>query len=783
MAGSLYERIEAPFSFFRVHLLEASDEDLARISRERNLALSLDEMRMMRDYFQGEGRSPTDVEVEAVAQAWSEHCSYKSSWTVMQQNIFRIEAPQSLLIIQEDAGLVTFDDEWAYVVAMESHNHPSALDPVGGAETGIGGILRDVLCMGAQPIALLDPLFFGPLDLPYSEVPEGTKHPLYLFRNVVAGIRDYGNRVGIPTVGGMVGFHPGYTSNCLVNVACLGMVRKDAVIRSRAEKPGEKLIFAGGRTGRDGIHGVSGLASQVLDEDSESVARSAVQMGDAITKEPLIHATLQCIEEGLVSGCKDFGGGGLSSCIGEIVYAGGNGGVIDLDNLPLKVADMAAWEIWVSESQERMALSVHEDKVDRVLAIMAAWDVDACVLGTVDDTKRLKIRYHGHTVLDLDLEFATGAVRYERPYNVPAPRFTDELPKPARDLAEVIRAILQSPNVACMSWITQQYDTLVRGGAVLGANQGEYIHPGPGDAAVLKPLETSNRGLAVATDVNPWLCELDPYNGAASALEESMRNVIATGGRPHSWADNLNFGNPENPDRMGEFRAATDAMYHVANALGVPCVSGNVSFYNEGTTGPIPPTPSIWMIGLVEDVTKAVSSECKAAGNPVYLLGETKPELAGSEYFRLIEAPESTSVPTVDTASFAAKRDALLGCMAEGMVRACHDVSQGGVAIAVLEMLFGCDLGLTADVSEAARTAGRPDLGLFSESNGRWLIEVDSASEQAFLARMEGLSCTRLGVLDETRICRFTCEGETLAELPVDEARAIWTGALPALLG
>ncbi len=783
MAESLYERIEAPFSFFRVHLLEATDEELLRISRERNLALSLDEMRMMRDYFRTEGRDPTDVEVEAVAQAWSEHCSYKSSWTVMQKNIFRIEAPQSLLIIQEDAGLVTFDDDYAYVVAMESHNHPSALDPVGGAETGVGGILRDVLCMGAQPIALLDPLFFGPLDLPYSEVPEGTKHPLYLFRNVVAGIRDYGNRVGIPTVGGMVGFHPGYTSNCLVNVACLGMIRKDGVIRSRAEKPGEKLIFAGGRTGRDGIHGVSGLASQVLDEDSESVARSAVQMGDSITKEPLIHATLQCIEEGLVSGCKDFGGGGLSSCIGEIVYAGGNGGDIVLDDLPLKVADMAAWEIWVSESQERMALAVPEDKVERVLAIMAAWDVDAAVIGTVDDTKRLKVRYRGHKVLDLDLEFATGAVRYERPYNVPCPAFSAELPAPAADLAEAIRAILRSPNVACMSWITHQYDTLVRGATVLGPNQGEYGHPSPGDAAVLKPLLTSNKGLAVTTDVNPWLCELDPYHGAASALEESMRNVIAVGGRPHSWADNLNFGNPENPDRMGEFRAATDAMYHVANALGVPCVSGNVSFYNEGPTGPIPPTPAVWMIGVVEDVTKAVSCELKEAGNPVYLIGETNAELAGSEYFRLLGAADATRVPMVDAPSFAMKRDALLGCMAEGMIRACHDVAGGGLAVTVLEMLFGSSVGLTADITEAAKTAGRPDLALFSESNGRFVVEVANESEAAFLQRMEGIAVSRLGTVEESRTCRFTCGGATLAEIPVEEARSIWHGALPALLG
>ncbi len=786
MPDSLYERLEAPFSFFRVNLLDATDADLLRVSKERNLALSLDEMRLLRDHFAAAGRNPTDVEVEAVAQAWSEHCSYKSSWAVMKTNIFNIEAPQSLLIIQEDAGLVTFDDEWAYVVAMESHNHPSALDPVGGAETGVGGILRDVLCMGAQPIALLDPLFFGPLDLPYEEVPEGVKHPLYLFRNVVAGIRDYGNRVGIPTVGGMVGFHPGYTSNVLVNVCCLGMVRKDRIIRSRAENAGDVFIYAGGRTGRDGIHGVSGLASQVLDEDSEEVARSAVQMGDSITKEPLMHATLQCIDEGLVSGCKDFGGGGLSSCIGELAFAGGHGADVDLDAVPLKAADMAAWEIWVSESQERMALVVPPEKVERVLGIMAAWDVPAAAIGTVTPDPRLRIRYKGVPVLDLDLEFATGAVRYERPYEL---REHVEQPplSPALNLTDALRAILRSPNVASMSWITHQYDTIVRGATVVGPLHGDYLHPGPGDAAVLKPLKDSNKGLAVCTDVNPYLCELDPYHGAASALEESMRNVIAVGGRPHSWADNLNFGNPEDPVRMGEFKAATDAMYHVANALGVPCVSGNVSFYNEGPTGPIPPTPAIWMIGLVDDVTQCVTSDFKEAGNPVYVIGRTEAELAGSEYFHHLGCPEATRVPRVDAASFAVKRDALLAAMGRGLVRACHDVAQGGLAVALAEMLFGSDLGLCADITELAGSASRADLEVFSESNGRFVVEVDAGSEEAFVRAMEGVALTRLGELDAERRLTITSGREraedVLIDIRLDEAYAIWSGALPALLG
>ncbi|MBD3174874.1 MAG: phosphoribosylformylglycinamidine synthase subunit PurL [Armatimonadia bacterium] len=779
----LYERIEAPFPLLRVKILQATPEELLQLSKERNLALSADEMGMLRAHFESEGRNPTDVELEATAQAWSEHCSYKSSWPILESNVFRVEAPQNLLVIQEDAGLVSFDDEWAYVVAMESHNHPSALDPVGGAETGVGGILRDVVCMGAQPIALLDPLFFGPLDHPYDRVPAGIKHPLYLFRNVVAGIRDYGNRVGIPTVGGMVGFHPGYVSNCLVNVCCVGMVKKDRIIRSRAENVGDVFILAGGRTGRDGIHGVSGLASQVISEDSEEVGRSAVQMGDSITKEPLMHACLQCIDEDLVNGFKDLGGGGLSSCSGELAFDGGNGAEIDLDKVPLKVADMAAWEVWVSESQERMMLVVPPEKVDRVLAIFAAWDVEANAIGTVTDTKRMKLSYQGVHVADLDLEFYTGAVRYNRPYRV-REHVASPSPEPAADLGEALDQVLASPNVASMAWVVQQYDTIVRGATVAGPLQGEYLHQGPGDASVLKPLADSNRGLAMTTDVNPYLCELDPYWGGMSALEESMRNVIAVGGRPHSWADNLNFGNPEDPDRLGEFKAATDGMYHLANALGVPAVSGNVSLYNEGPTGPIPPTPAILMMGLVEDVGKTVTMDFKAAGNLVYLIGQTHDELAGSEYLRVLGDPGRSRVPAVNPSSFKRKMDSLLEAMDQELIRACHDVAGGGLAVALLEMLFGsAGLGLVADLTHLPGTARRGDIKIFSESNGRFVVEVEPGRAAEFEAIMDGVALCRLGALDESGGFSLVDGGETIVERPVSDAYRTWSEALPKLLG
>lgn len=772
-----------PFALFDVKVLGASDEELMTISEERQLALSLDEMHRIQAFFLKEGRNPSDVEIEALAQAWSEHSCYKSSWPVLERTIFRIEAPQNILVIQEDSGVVDFDREHAYVVALESHNHPSALDPAGGAETGVGGILRDVLCMGAQPIALTDPLFFGPLDFPDSEVPKGTKHPRYLFNGVVGGIRDYGNRVGIPTVAGLVAYHRGYVGNCLVNVGCIGIVRKDMLVRSRAPNVGDLFVLAGGGTGRDGIHGVSSLASTVLRADSEEVGRTAVQMGDAITKEPLIHACLEAVGKGLVSGFKDLGGGGLSSAVGEMAYNGGNGCLVELDRVPLKVEGMAPWEIWVSESQERMMLAVSPKKVEEVLSIFRSWDVTATVIGEVITTKRAQLRFEGELVADLDLAFYTGAMRYERPCIRPQPKAEPVTAAPAPDLAKALLAILASPNVCSQEFVIRQYDHEVRAATILKPLQGDIWHAGPGDAAVIRPLPDSDRGLALTTDVNPAFMERDPYWGAASAVEESFRNLVAVGAQPHCWADNLNFGNPERPERMGEFVAAAEAMYFVAGALGVPCVSGNVSFYNESPMGPIPPTPTIFGIGVVEDVSKCVTSDMKGPGTVLYLVGETADEFGGSEYaIRVLGQPDGGIVPRCDPQAFRGKADRLLEAIKQGLVRACHDVSQGGIATAIAEMLIGGTCGAEVDLSSVPGSFERDDAAFFAESNGRWVVEVNVADAARFEQVMAAVACARIGsTMAEERLS--IRRGGLRLEVPVEDVRQAWQQALPRLLG
>ena len=779
----LYVKEAVGFPLLHVNLLEARDEDLLGVSADRQLALNLEEMRRIKDFFQREGRNPSDVELEALAQAWSEHSCYKSSWPVMEGNIFRLKAPQNLLVIAEDAGVVDFDGEYAYVVALESHNHPSALDPVGGAETGIGGILRDVLCMGALPIALVDPLFFGPLDLSPEGLPRGGKHPRYLFQGVVGGIRDYGNRVGVPTVAGMVYFHPGYVGNCLVNVGCLGMVRKDGVIRSRAERVGDIFVLAGGLTGRDGIHGVSSLASAVLTEASEQKGRPAVQMGDAIMKEPLIHACLEAVEAGLVNGLKDCGGGGLSSAVGEMALNGGNGCWVDLDCVPLKVQDMVPWEIWVSESQERMVLAVAPEKLDAVLAIFRSWDVPATAIGEVTNTRRAVLQFRKHQVCDLDLEFYTGALRYQRAQRRPEPHAAPVKAGFKADLSSALLEVLSGPNVASREYVIRQYDHEVKASTALKPLQGNLWHPGPGDAAVLRPLKHSFRGLALTTDVNPALTSRDPYWGAASALEEAFRNLVAVGARPHSWADNLNFGNPEKPDRMGEFQAATDGLYFVAEQLGVPCVSGNVSFYNESPAGWVPPTPTIFAIGLVEDVRKCVTSDMKAPGNFVYIIGETHDEMGGSEYVcRVLEEPQAGVVPRVDAAGFKEKMDRLLRAIADGLVASCHDLSEGGLGVAIAEMLIGGGCGCALDLSELPGRVSRPDFALFSESNGRWLLEVRPEKAGAFERQMAGVSFARIGETTAEEKLRILAKGASV-DLKVADIRERWEKGLAGLVG
>jgi len=749
---------------YEIEVIDAKDDELVKISDELALNLSLDEMKRVRDYFLKEGRNPTDIELQSLGQAWSEHCCYKSSKYYLRKYLLNFNS-EYVISTTDDAGVVEFDEKYAYVVAFESHNHPSAIEPYGGAATGIGGILRDVVCMGAQPVALIDPLFFGNPEIKHEELPKGTKHPLYLLSGVVAGIRDYGNRVGIPTVAGMVFFDDSYTTNCLVNVGCVGIARKDRIVPSRVGGAGEIIILAGGATGRDGIHGVT-FASAELDEKSEEESRGAVQLGDPIMKEPLIHACLEAVEKGLISGMKDLGGGGLSGAVGEMSFAGGCGAIIWLEKVHLKEERMKPWEIWISESQERMILSVRPKHVDDVLYIFSKWDVPATIIGYTTGDRRLKVYWKDRLIYNMDIEFVSGGVEYCRSYER-RELIVEERVEDVGNYEGVILRMLAHPNVASKEWIIRQYDHEVRANTILKPLQGVIGFEGHGDSSIIRPT-SSFRGIAITADVNPWMTKIDPYWGTASSFDEMVRNLVSVNSLPHSFVDCLNFGNPEKPERMWEFVESVKALGWMSKSFGLPVVSGNVSFYNETPHGSVAPTPTLIGIGIIEDVRKAVSVDFKKEGTDIVLIGETKPEFGGSLYSEITRC-RSSNVPKTDPEKLRRYSDAMLSSFDEIGVYACHDVSQGGVAIALAEMAFAGRIGFRVKIKDFVE--------LFSESNTRWIVEVRDSDKLLEFLGERGVNARVIG---ETG-------GETLdygiARVDFQQAEKEWRNGFSRYLG
>jgi phosphoribosylformylglycinamidine synthase II len=779
---SLFKKLRKDIETYEVNLQESSDKDLIEISNRMGLALALPEMKRIKEYFGKQGRNPTDIELQALGQAWSEHCCYKSSKVPLKKYVFNVD--EKRIIAREDAGVMEFDKDHYYCVALESHNHPSAIEPYGGAATGVGGIVRDVLCMGSQPIAYIDPLFFGPLDTPFEKLPRGVKHPVYLFKGVVDGIRDYGNRIGIPTLAGQVYFHEGYTGNCLVNVGCIGIMKKSELVHSWAKAPGNVYIYVGGKTGRDGIHGVN-FASAELTDESEEASRSAVQVGDPITKEPVIHACLECNRKGLLEGFKDFGGGGLSCVSGELAYSANMGAEIHLDNVPLKEEGLNPWEIWISESQERMMMLVAPENVDTVLHICKQWDVTAAVVGKVIKDQIIRVFYKGQKLLEMDLEFMTGGPVYDeciRPVHIKKQN-TSEENFPLPDLNLSLQKVLSSPNIASKEWVIRQYDHEVRGNTVIKPLQGKLGLETHGDATVLKPLEESWKGLAVTADVNPRFMERDPYWGAMSAVDEACRNLVAVGAVPDSLLDCLNFGNPEKPERMGEFYEACRGLGEIGRALDLPYVSGNVSFYNESVKTAVPPTPEIFGVGIVDDIRTCVTSNFKTEGNFVYLVGkQTEKELGGSEYYKYLKV-EGGIVPKTDPVILQHCMRVVLACIKKKYVVACHDLSEGGLAVCLAEMAIGGDIGATIDVSELGNEL-RTDFKLFSESNTRWVVEVKKEKQAEFekLLMEDKVMFTLLGKTKENHLVVQDSK-KTVIDLDVDVLRECWRNPIWSFMG
>jgi phosphoribosylformylglycinamidine synthase len=664
------------------------------------------------------------------------------------------------------------------VAALESHNHPSAIEPYGGAATGIGGIVRDVVCMGAQPLAFVDPLFFGTLDYPFDKLPQGAKHPRYLFKGVVEGIRDYGNRIGIPTAAGMVFFHQGYLGNCLVNVGCVGIVKKNKILHSRVKDIGNIYVYAGGKTGRDGIHGVT-FASAELHEKSEETSRSAVQLGDPITKEPLIHACLECNEKGLLEGLKDFGGGGLSCVCGELAYDAGLGAEIILDKIPLKEEGMAPWEIWVSESQERMMLVVHPRNIEKVLRIFRQWDVLAIPVGKVIKQPLIRVYHKEKIIAEMDLEFQTGGPVYERPHTPPEIQ-EDEKDFKMPDLNKTLLMLLASPNISSREWVIREYDHEVRGNTIIKPLQGEISRQTHGDATIIKPLPNSYQGIALTTDVNPYFTAHHPYWGACSTVDETYRNLISVGSQPDSLADCLNFANPEKPKRLGEMREACRGIGDMARELKLPFISGNVSFYNETPDGPIPPTPTILGIGIIPDVRKAVTVEFKDTKNPIYIIGQTKKEMGGSEYYHALQIPGGI-VPRSNPHVLHEYSKGLKKCIDTGIIRACHDVSNGGIGTCLSEMVIG---GKGAIICLYPLGNLRSDIKLFSESNTRWIVEIEKKKTQDFENIMKKSVFHKIGEVGGERLTIYDNEKmDTIIDLPRNTLVNAWKEELWKIMG
>ena len=800
---------------------EMEDDELVQTSIDRVLFLDLTEMQAIRGYYRDEGRDPTDVELETLAQTWSEHCVHKTfkaiidyecsddasprviAGTVSEQCLAS-EAIDGLLrtylraateqidkswvrsAFVDNAGILAYDDEWDVSFKVETHNHPSALEPFGGANTGVGGVVRDIIGVSARPIANTDVLCFGPQDLPAEEVPGGALHPRRIAAGVIAGIEDYGNKMGIPTVNGAILYAPGYTGNPLVFCGCAGIAPRGS--HPRGAQAGDLCVSIGGRTGRDGLHGATFSSAELTHETGETVG-SVVQIGNPIAEKAFLEAVVVAREEGLYSAITDCGAGGFSSAVGEM---GEHVGVeVDLSTAPLKYPGLRPWEIWLSEAQERMILAVPPGNLERLRAICVQRDVELTVIGTFTGNRRLALRYGERLVGSMDMAFLHDGIPRRRlravwePVTAPPPPTFE-----GADIRPLLLRLLASPDIASKEGVVHRYDHEVQGGTVVKPLTGA-CNDGPSDAAVLRPLDpqmahgqAGTRGVALGCGINPRYGMLDPYAMAWAAIDEAMRNVVAVGADPDAVAllDNFCWGNPSLPDRLGGLVRAAQGCYDAALAYGAPFVSGKDSLNNEyvdprGRKTPIPPTLLISALGFVPDVQYAVTMDLKAHGSRIYIVGQTRRELGGSALYRL-EGALGEGVPAPVPASIETMR-ALHKAMREGLVRACHDCSEGGIAVAAAEMAFAGRIGMEVRLQELPRTEDVTDdlSALFSETSGRFLVEVDPEHAAAFERALAGVPFAHIGDTGGDTLRVIGMERATIVQADLATLGTAWQGA------
>jgi phosphoribosylformylglycinamidine synthase len=803
----------SPYQFELTHIAirEMDDAALEVLSKEGQLYLSLTEMQTIRDYFISLDRDPTDVELETVAQTWSEHCSHKTlagrihykdeSRDIQFDNMLKETVFAATMKIREtlgdddwcvsvfsdNAGIITFSETEDVCIKVETHNHPSALEPYGGANTGLGGVIRDPLGtgLGARPVCNTDVFCFARPDYPDAKLPPGVLHPRTVLKGVVSGVRDYGNRMGIPTVNGAVYFDDRYLGNPLVYCGNIAMI---PVGKSHGKvEPGHLIVAVGGRTGRDGIHGAT-FSSAELTEESESLSGGAVQIGNAITEKMVADVILQTRDEELYSAITDCGAGGFSSAVGEMGEK--TGAEVWLEKAPLKYAGLSYTEIWISEAQERMVLAVPEENWERFHEICSAEGVEATVLGKFTDTERLVLKYEGTEVADVTMAFLHDGrppVIREAVYSPPE-TVALNLPGKAR-FDDDLKAILGSLNVASKEWIIRQYDHEVQAGSVVKPLVG-IKSDGPSDAAVVRPDLTINRGLVISCGMNPCLGDYDPYWMAASAIDEAMRNCVAVGADPNKIAilDNFCWGNTERPETLGSLVRASLACHDMAIAYGTPFVSGKDSLNNEfsyfddngeKTTVAIPSSLLITALGQIADIEQAVTMDLKEAGNLLYLVGDTKDELGGSHY-SLVNDLCGGEVPQVDVDAAMTVFRSIHTAITSGFVRSCHDLNEGGLAVSAAEMAFAGGLGADIDLSQLAEQTGinKSDILLFSESNSRFLVEVAPEFHAEFEAAMQMVPFVNLGSVTDDATLKVVSGDDTLIESNSEELREAWKSPL-----
>ncbi len=735
----------------------------------RELGLKPDEYANIREIL---GRRPTASELAMYSVMWSEHCSYKSSKVHLRQFGEKVtdQMREHLMVgMGENAGVVDVGQGYAVTFKVESHNHPSYVEPYQGAATGVGGIVRDILSMGARPVAVMDPLRFGPLDA------ADTRRVL---PGIVAGVGGYGNCLGLPNIGGEAVFDPTYVGNPLVNALCVGVMRHEDLHLAKASGVGNQVILYGARTGGDGIGGVSVLASETFDSGADGkggpAKRPSVQVGDPFQEKLLIECTLEVFAQGLVAGIQDLGGAGLSCATSELASAGDGGMRVELDRVPLRDSTLSPEEILMSESQERMMAVVEPGKVEAFLAVCDRWEVEAIVIGEVTDAGRLEITWHGEVVVDVPpATVAHDGPVYQRPFARPAWQddlqadVAEKLPRPegGEALRETLLRMVASPNLCDRSWITDQYDRYVLGNTVLAQ---------PEDAGMVRIDEETGLGVALATDCNGRFAKLDPYAGAQLALAEAYRNVAVSGATPLAVSDCLNFGSPEDPDVMWQFAEAVRGLADGCQALGIPVTGGNVSLYNQTGETAILPTPVVAVLGVIDDVRRRVPSGLRP-GCSLFLLGTTREDLSGSEWAHVVHGHLGGLPPEVDLAAERSLAALLAQGCADGVLAGAHDLSDGGLAQTLVEACLRHGVGARVELT------GDPFVELFAESAGRALVAVAPEDEEALtaLVHAHGVPMTRLG--ESTDDAMLDVVGQF--RLALGELEAAWRGTLPAALG